>query len=192
MPDYLTGDDLEEVDKEACDQLIEDMEEEQKAWLEGDIGLPGRRRNTASRYAFYQSVTLITERMYVLDPDYREKAAMGIYPPLADVLWYVIDPEGKPLSEPLPSQEVAMYYAQSMGLLKPEMFPQQQMGPDGMPMMVPPTLPPPVGSRPNYWGMILDLGEFPSGWSMFRAKSRDYKNCIEAAGRQVEKTEAVA
>lgn len=190
MPDYLTGADLEEVDLEVCKELIEDMEEEQKSWVEGDIGLPGRKRNLASRFAFYQSQTLETERMYVLDPDYREKAAAGLYPELLDVLWFVIDPAGKPLSPPLPSQEVAMYEAYTMGLLRPEMFPQQQMGPDGMPMMVPPTMPPPVGSKPSYWSMMLDLGEFPDGWSIFRVKSKDYLACMDAAGQRLENANA--
>ena len=135
MPIELTGEDIEEIDKQVADDLIDDMEDEQKMWFEkGADFLPGRKKNPATRFLFYEQQTLPEQKLMVLDPDYREKMNAGLYPPLVPVVWYVIDPQSQtPIAGPFADEQTATMTAGGMGLLSPEMMPQD----DGMGGLVP-------------------------------------------------------
>lgn len=195
----LTDRDLESIDKDASDDWIESWEEEQKAWIREDsLGLPGGKRDTASRLKFYDENTLIQERDAVLDKNYREGLEAGIYAPLVPEVWYVITPDGRRLPwfdrgmgivevRPLATQEEALMLAQAFGLWTP---PPVMIDENGMPVPDPMAPPPPIAMQPNFWWIMFSEGQFPSGWSLMRHHSGEFRNLLEERRRRLERAMA--
>lgn len=192
MTSYLTGEDIEEIDKEVMDDILEQIEEEQKEWFKnGAEFLPGSKRNTATRLQFYEQKTLTMERLMVLDPDYRDKRDEGMYPDLLPVVWYVVEGQS-PVAGPFPDDMTALDVAINMGLYVPPPPILPDAGglvsqPSGTGVLAsPPPPPPPIVQQPSFWAQMLQYGEWPSGWSLFKAHSKDFTNLIEALGRRIE------
>lgn len=176
MTSYLTGEDVEEIDKEVMDDILEQIEEEQKEWFKnGADALPGSKRNTATRLQFYESSTLTAERLFILDEDYRSKMEEGIYPPLAETVWYVLSGAQK-VAGPFVDEQTAAEMAMQMGLWQPMTLD---------PMTAQP-LPPPIGQAPSFWAQLMQYGEFPDGWSLMKSHCRDFRNLLEQLGRRIE------
>lgn len=186
MNTELTGADLEEIDREVMEEIVEEIEAEQKEWAKDLKFLPGSRKEGPTRFAFNEQHTLPMERLYVLDEDYRDKRNAGLYPPLAPVHYYVNGEIG-PFGDP----QEAMMVAGEMGLLTPEMLPSVDPVTGAQ---IPATMPPPITQKPSFWAVLSGtsvqglqgLPQFPSGWSLMKQASRDFKNLLETYGRKEE------
>lgn len=148
----------------------------------------------ATEFMGYMQQTLPTEMLMLLDPDFREKQAAGMYPELQQFVFFIVDrdadqrmwPDGRPVSRCFATQEEAMAMAQMMGLIRPEMVPQVDPVTEAI---IPASMPPPVSQMVNFWWGLTQLGWFEGG-GVFEWEQRDFIRLWNEYGRRMEAASA--